>query len=474
MENYSNINLLKFKVSENGYEFDSEIIAALGNAKSELAEVVTELNDNLDKIQKLTPACDKTDYVLATSCGVLCGILDVFGVSEPKKTPLGKVTNRWFEKCTIAFARLSGWKGQADEGYSAAISYLEKKYQIPYDQRGAGDAASKIFDLNPRNHHFKSLAHNPTLLGLFFSIIDQFSNTSHFVTNGQVIALQEASNTFQLQGYDIPSKLFAGFVNWLGHLFSDVSGASNSKTRGMGIPSTFWSWTNSVVLIKSELNLNITEFDNLINQVALEIYLQGYDARFQLTQAIPVVINELLVRFIYSTRRILSYFKETIGKQRSFSSLWSACEPFSNATVKRMLTVAHGTFCLVDIGDALVAVTRGNVIKTVLRLNVIGVGRFMVSLSGEAKRKGNSYLLNEQQATLKRQESLLQSYILGLKELAEIYDDKSLLDFTEELKNSKLYVQAFEKSVQLARKRAVPKNEILKNKTEIDNYFLGR
>ena len=114
------------------------------------------------------------------------------------------------------------------------------------------------------------------------------------------------------------------------------------------------------------------------------------------------------------------------------------------------------------------------VIKTVLRLNVIGVGRFMVSLSGEAKRKSNSYLLNEQQATLKRQESLLQSYILGLKELAEIYDDKSLLDFTEELKNSKLYVQAFEKSVQLARKRAVPENEILKNKTEIDNYFLGR
>ena len=147
MENYSNINLLKFKVSENSYEFDSEIIAALGNAKSELAEVVTELNDNLDKIQKLTPACDKTDYVLATSCGVLCGILDVFGVSEPKKTPLGKVTDRWFEKCTIAFARLSGWKGQADEGYSAAISYLEKKYQIPYDQRELGMLLAKFLIL---------------------------------------------------------------------------------------------------------------------------------------------------------------------------------------------------------------------------------------------------------------------------------------------------------------------------------------
>lgn len=25
------------------------------------------------------------------------------------------------------------------------------------------------------------------------------------------------------------------------------------------------------------------------------------------------------------------------------------CEPFKNATVKHMLTIAHGTFCMMDI-----------------------------------------------------------------------------------------------------------------------------
>ena len=44
----------------------------------------------------------------------------------------------------------------------------------------------------------------------------------------------------------------------------------------------------------------------------------------------------------------------TSGMERSFISMWKSCEPFSNPSVKRMLTVAHGTFCLVDAGDAVI------------------------------------------------------------------------------------------------------------------------
>ena len=67
------------------------------------------------------------------------------------------------------------------------------------------------------------------------------------------------------------------------------------------------------------------------------------------------------------------------------------CEPFSNATVKRMLPVAHGTFCLVDVGDAVGRsfVAGGgtfNEVEYVLRLNVVGVGLFAISLYGETRR----------------------------------------------------------------------------------------
>lgn len=80
------------------------------------------------------------------------------------------------------FAMICGWDGKSNDSLSSAIKYLEKKFKIPYYQTGAVDAASLVFVLNSRNHHFKSLGHNPSLLGLFFVILDQFTNTSHFIS----------------------------------------------------------------------------------------------------------------------------------------------------------------------------------------------------------------------------------------------------------------------------------------------------
>ncbi len=62
-------------------------------------------------------------------------------------------------------------------------------------------------------------------------------NTSHFISDGQLISLQDADGKFELRGNDIPSKLFCGFSNWFGHVISDISGSSSSSKRGMGIPS---------------------------------------------------------------------------------------------------------------------------------------------------------------------------------------------------------------------------------------------
>ena len=57
-----------------------------------------------------------------------------------------------------------------------------------------------------------------------------------------------------------------------------------------------------------------------------------------------------------------------------------------------MLTVAHGTFCMMDIGDATIrAILAGkgtfNIVEFTLRLNLPGFGRFSVSLFGEVSRR---------------------------------------------------------------------------------------
>lgn len=162
---------MDLSVDDNKYDFLSIISDALSNAEMELQETKRFISETIETVNNLTPECDKLDYALAASSGVICGVIDVFLVGKPGESPLGNITDKWIETRTRDFAKLCGWDSKDNSSASSAIKFLEKKFKIPYDQRGAGDAASEIFNLSPRNHHFKSLAHNPSLLGLFFQFL---------------------------------------------------------------------------------------------------------------------------------------------------------------------------------------------------------------------------------------------------------------------------------------------------------------
>ncbi len=471
---YKSDIILDLNIDDDRFGFATSIDEALAQAEVELVV----LNETVESIKELKPQCDKLDYILAASSGALCGVIDIFLVGKPDESPLGDITDKWFANRTIGFAKLCGYKGDKNS-LSSAINFLEEKFKIPYDQSVGGGIFRELINLTPSNHHFKSLGHNPTLLGLFFSILNQFTNTSDFVSNGELISLNNSDGKFELQGKNIPSKLFCGIANWIGHLISDVSGSSGSKGRGMGIPSPIWAWSNDVIVIKAKLNIPVTEFDKSVNELALKLFKKGYDVRFQTTQAIPVFINEMIVRLLYSIRRLIGYYISVPKNDRSWGLLWKSCEPFSNATVKRMLTVAHGTFCIIDIGDATIrgfekGIGSFNVFEFVLRLNVVGVGRFAISLYGETKRAISYDHARESSDFAAKEITIVENYIEGLKILSAKYDDARLLTFIADFKKSDAYIKAFERSVQLAELRNVPANRILKDKADIDRYFGGK
>lgn len=469
-ENHSKILL---EISEDNYASSS--ISNIDNALYQAIQERELLNETIETVNTLKPECDKIDYALAASSGALCGLLDVFLIANPGDSFLSDVTDKWFEKRTCDFAKLCGWEGNSDNPVKSAIGYLERTFKVTYDQRGCGDAGSIVFDLTPSNHHFKSLAHNPSLLGLFFSILNQFTNTSHFVSDGQLVSLQEADGKFELKGNNLISKLWCGIVNWIGHLMSDISGSSGSKSRGTGIPSPLWTWTNSVIAIKAKLGLSTNEFDKNANELALKLFNEGYDIRFQTAQAIPVLINELIVRLLYTVRRLIKYYKDTPKTERSFKRMWDICEPFKNPTVKRMLTVAHGTFCLIDAGDAVARgfITGGgafNPVEFFLRLNLVGVGRLTISLYGETKQALRYHKAQKSAEFAKSEKVIVEDYIEGLKLLQSWYDDKEYLACINNLKDGR-YLKAFGNSQSIAIRTGVPDSIIIDTKVKIDNYF---
>ena len=473
---------LELEVSETEIKFPDSISDELIDSTKELELIESRLNETIESIEKVKPNCDKTDYILSVCSGFLCGIIDVFLVGDPKNSPINKMTDKWYANRIIDFSKMCGYKGDKDS-LSKAIKYLEDKFKIPYDQSVGGDIFKELTNITPSNHHFKSLGHNPTILGLFFSILNQFGpnpfeKTFSFVSNGQLITLKNSDSSFELQGNTIISKIYCGFINWIGHLLSDVSGSSSSKGRGMGIPSPFMTWTNDIIVLKNKFNIPVSNFDKSINELAMKIFEEGYDLRFQTTQIIPVLINELIVRFIYSIRRLMKYYSKTKKDNINISSIWKECNPFSSPDVKRMLTVAHGTFCIIDLSDAFISgciygTGSFNIEKFIIRVNIIGIGRFAISVLGELNNNNKINKLESNKNILLKNKSICNYYIEGLKELSQIYDDKDLLTFINELKNSKMYKEAFDKSVVLARKRNVPEKNILKNKEEIDLYFKG-
>jgi hypothetical protein len=300
--------------------------------------------------------------MIAGTCGLIGGVIDVFFVGLPGQGALTHFTDDLTNSAVQKFAKFNGWNGPREDSdpTKSAITFLEKSFKVNYDQAtsdGNNGTGGVVKNMYTTNHHIKSLGHSPDLVGLFFSIVDQFNNTAHFVDGGRIITID--TETFELQGADVISKFFAGFTNWLGHLFSDVAGSSGAKGRGSGIPIPFYSLLQFINF--GEFGLHRQTFA----KVAVQVFENGYDLRHGMALSIPVLITELLTRLMWTVKQRF-YHKKS----------WDSCIPSaSNPELRRMLLIGHGSLCLLDTTDAALR-SVGNMIQFMLRSNILAWARF--------------------------------------------------------------------------------------------------
>ena len=308
--------------------------------------------------------CDKYDYLTAVACGAIGGIIDIFLVGAPGDSKLLKWTDNQVDNAVKAFAKVTGWNPREEnkDSIASAIGHLEKKFKVNYDQRHSVDV-NNLFKMSTKNHHMMSLAHSPDLVGLFFSILNQFTLTSSFVSNGKVITIK--SDDFELQGNTFVSKIFCGVANWFGHIMSDIAGSSGSagnSGRGTGIVIPFYELFGFCKFGK----FNVGKDKQDLATIATRAFQEGYDFRFGLAAAIPVVITDLSIRLVWSLRR---YF------QKGFSI--KECIPTSrHSDLRVMLLIGNGTLCVMDGIDAGIR-SKGNALSFFLRLNLIAWFRFL-------------------------------------------------------------------------------------------------
>lgn len=259
-------------------------------------------------------------------------------------------------------------------------------------------------------HHMMSLVHSPDIVGLFFSILNQFTMTSSFIADGQLITIE--SDTFELKGGNFIMKIMCGIANWFGHLMSDIAGSSGNHNRGMGITMPFYEFFGFCNFGK----FKVGEERKTLAEIAQMAFtyqedknspVMSYDFRFGMTQAIPIVVTELTIRLIWALRRHFQYhksFKECIPSSR-------------NADLRVMILIGNGTLCVMDGIDAGVK-SGGNFLMFFMRMNLCAWVRFAVLVLKEVCIRVN--LTNDLQRQLdayQRINELLTQYLEQLKQI---------------------------------------------------------
>lgn len=350
--------------------------------------------------------CDKYDYLAAVACGAVGGLVDIFLVGTPGDSVLGKWSDAQADKAVMIFAKIVGWNPkEAQKGnVASAIGYLERKYRVNYDQKNSSNVGNLFLGMTASNHRMMSLAHSPDIIGLFFSILNQFTSTASFIADGHLITVR--TETYELQGSNFISKIFCGIANWFGHIMSDVAstpGTRGKGGRGMGVVIPFYELFQFCKFGKFSVGDDKQDLATL----AMKAFEKGYDLRFGVAMAIPVIITDLSIRLIWAIRRHFQYdveLKDCIPTQK-------------HAELRVMLLFGNGVLCVMDGIDAWVR-SGGDFLAFFMRLNLIAWFRFVALVLKEVCiRVGIKDSLQDVIDAYKR---LNEALVVYLKELEKI------------------------------------------------------
>ena len=346
--------------------------------------------------------CDKYDYLIAAGCGAIAGIIDIFIVGAPGNSSLATWTDGQVDKAVMNFSRCCGWSPREgkENNVASAIGFLEKKFPVNYDQRHSGDV-NGLFTMSAKNHHMKSLAHSPDIVGLFFSVLNQFTSTSSFINNGQLITIK--TETYELQGHNLIAKIFCGIANWFGHLMSDVAGSSGAAGRGSGIVIPFFELFQFCDFGRFQVGEN----RNTLATIAIKSFQEGYDARYGLAMTIPVLVCDLSIKLIWSIKHFF-YLKRPLVE----------CVPTKrHDDLRMMLLIGSGALCLMDGTDAALR-SGGNYLAFFMRLNFVAWLRLVFLVLREIGiRLGISFPLQKQLDSYIRINEALTLYLDKLKQI---------------------------------------------------------
>lgn len=351
---------------------------------------------NLDsQIDMLSSKADKWDYLLAVGSGIACGMMDILWTGDFSLAEGRNISAQQIDNLVKKTAKILGCES---DDLKNCVKFLEDKFPIPADG-SASDFGGGL------QHHLRDFAHHPTIVGLIFSLLTQFTYKSYGTDlNGNFIIVDVPDKSKIFIGEDIFSKIVNGTIIWFFHLISDMAGSRSTVglSGGTGIPGPILSIAKEMSVVpffknfkKDDMSISLflsklfngtllakhDENGKIIPDSIVKLDLRG-EMGFVVElekQIIPVIANECIVRTFYMIRRLAQQIKQVDIKSIDDFKKVRVNEilPINSPTLARILTVATGVFTTLDVSDAVI--TR----KYWVSVNYVGIGRFTLALGNE-------------------------------------------------------------------------------------------
>lgn len=347
------------------------------------------------------------DYVVAAASGILMGALNVLWQQDLDLADARRFGAEKIEKIVIGAAQREGLNND-NPSIADAIRFLEKSFP------SVGDKLTAAFG-GGLQHHLRDFSHHPSPVGLVCSILMQFTGKGFgTATDGSFLIVDLPREALKDLGSNTEEKFLYGTLNWVLHLISDMAGSSSTPGAGTGIPGPLLSFLKEASALPFFRDLSIGHEGKMrtlsqwISKAFNGTLLKDEDGnplRFDLrtevglasqilTQVSAVLANECIVRGFYTITRFVDELKRCdVSSVKDLARINpSRFLPLNSRALTRMLTVASGTFVVVNTAIAAVcAVVEGSASGEVgavplffMRLNYAGIGRFAFALRADS------------------------------------------------------------------------------------------
>lgn len=404
--------------------------------KVDTADIDAEL-ERLDRaLQAYRCDAGMEDYAIAAVCGILAGAVDAYVIKETEVTG---------ESITTAPKKLFECLEQTSENGP------KTRTAIPHARikEGAVDVFPQI----------RESSRNATPIGLIASLLCRFSDSGMLRCDGEKLHLFPDKISRNGCIWIAGTAVVAGMTQWL-YAAADQKDmpAGSLKTLGRlrqimhaspvmaDIVKSIDQWQARISgdikgCEKNDEKLGIDAiFISLFKTLAdapslrgsrLAGVMEGYEraestgisaiplAQALTQQAVPVILNEFLVRTAYFIVRLA---RELKAHEDVNDIEWENVMPFGNRTIDRMIAIASVTFSAADAADAAVHAAVESAADHVLfhsvflkRINVVGIGRAAVAVYRDVTAD------RQEAELLQRRRMMMEEKTARITELLEAY-----------------------------------------------------